>query len=496
MINTCLDVEIQSADKYLVSNKRMQEFLDDECIIEQKIDGVKLSLVLKDQTGDYTKDWIVSYKGWIQYPDEFNYAGLNNIKSNSISNSQFRLVFEHLKNIDTKLLPINTEFFVEYIMVRPDVLSDYDTKHKMVLLAYSSTVFEEYFGRLKSKPTSFKTIKRDNYARILKMHTPSPLFVGFLNEFENGIVDEELKSKFLQTKNLLDINNITDYLDKIKNLLLSVSSKFGGKEEGVVITNSYGVFKWQQPYQKDDNIRTINKNKYKGTAEEESVYSNNIRLSALNIVNQLQQPFKQEKLNEILNSCAESLLKLKLEYKHPKKTDLQIKDDIHSIIKTIIIKSLKGNNNFLFISRFNVLTNIHYNMIKEAAKKYDSGVICIVSNKDTINTRKLREQMVKACFPDLEIIHSNNASLLNIIKKCDININAVVCGQDRYLRFKEILKLLPDIKTHAIKVEGIKSSSIVENINNELLFNRNTPEQVHQFYKKLKSIYETKEQND
>ena len=262
----------------------------------------------------------------------------------------------------------------------------------------------------------------------------------------------------------------------------------------------------------DSTYLYSNKNKYKGTAEEESVYSNNIRLSALNIVNQLQQPFKQEKLNETLKSCAESLLKLKLEYKHPKKTDLQIKDDIHSIIKTIIIKSLKGNNNFLFISRFNILTNIHYNMIKEAAKKYDNGVICIVSNKDTINTRKLREQMVRACFPDLEIIHSNNASLLNIIKKHSSQ------------RMEVLLKLLEkysisisDKETITLLIEEAKEK---KNTNNPfievkksmkiftllvvplitlivgLLFNRNTPEQVHQFYKKLKSIYEIKEQND
>ena len=257
----CVEVKIESADKYLNSIKRIHEFLTDECIIEQKSDGVMLSLLLKDKTGDYTKDWVVSYKNQIQYPNEFDFAGLNNIKSNSISNSQFKFIFEHLKQIDYSSLPVNTEFFVEFLMNKPELYSDYKIRHKMVLIGYSSTVFEEQYGILKSCISSFKTLKRDNYAEILKVRAPRPLFSGKLIEFENGILDDELKSKFLQIKNLLNTENYQDYLDRIKNLLLSVESKFGGKEEGIVITNSYGVFKYQQSYQNDTNLKQININK-------------------------------------------------------------------------------------------------------------------------------------------------------------------------------------------------------------------------------------------
>nr|DAS65393.1 MAG TPA: hypothetical protein [Bacteriophage sp.] len=485
----CVEVKIESADKYLNSIKRIHEFLTDECIIEQKSDGVMLSLLLKDKTGDYTKDWVVSYKNQIQYPNEFDFAGLNNIKSNSISNSQFRFIFEHLKQIDYSSLPVNTEFFVEFLMNKPELYSDYKIRHKMVLIGYSSTVFEEQYGILKSCISSFKTLKRDNYAEILKVRTPRPLFSGKLIEFENGILDDELKSKFMQIKNLLNPENYQDYLDRIKNLLLSVESKFGGKEEGIVITNSYGVFKYQQSYQNDTNLKQININKFKGTQDEELSYSNHIRLAALNIVTQQPRPFLQNNINNILKNYAESLGKLKIDFKHPKKTEFQIKEDIQHIIKKLVIKSLKGNNNFIFISKFSILTNTYFDMIKQALKEFDNGVICIVSNKDTINTRKIREQMIKECFPNIIIKHYNSANLTAILRNQDININAVVCDQNKYYRVKEILKFIPDIKAYSIKTEGINANSIIENIDNQLLFTRNTPKQIHSLYDKLKLIY-------
>jgi len=105
-----LDISIQAASKYLTNNKKKEEFLSTPVTVELKFDGIKTNLIYKDNTGDYTKDWIVSYKGDIQYPGANDFASTTAIKKSSIANAQFKIIFDYLKKVTPNIsgIPLNT----------------------------------------------------------------------------------------------------------------------------------------------------------------------------------------------------------------------------------------------------------------------------------------------------------------------------------------------------------------------------------------------------
>jgi hypothetical protein len=63
-------------------------------------------------------------------------------------------------------------------MSKPTLSSNYDTKHKMVLIGSSKSTWEESYGKLRTKPTGFSTENRNQYAKELKIDIPQVLFQG------------------------------------------------------------------------------------------------------------------------------------------------------------------------------------------------------------------------------------------------------------------------------------------------------------------------------
>lgn len=50
-----LNLEIQNLNFYLNSDLRKKQFLNSECLIEQKLDGVKIRLIRISDTNDFKK---------------------------------------------------------------------------------------------------------------------------------------------------------------------------------------------------------------------------------------------------------------------------------------------------------------------------------------------------------------------------------------------------------------------------------------------------------
>ena len=200
-VKDMIDVSVITVAKYIGKTKnspdKLNEVMTTPCIIEHKTDGVKITVIkTKDNTGDFTKDWIIAYKGEIQYPGEHNFASNDDIKQYSINNAQFKMVFDHFEKITKKNIdiPLNTELFIEFLMSKPTLSSNYTQKHGMVLLAASPTKYTTTFGKLASKSEGFDTTNRNKYAKILELDVPLVLFKGTLDNFEKGIVLPELKS--------------------------------------------------------------------------------------------------------------------------------------------------------------------------------------------------------------------------------------------------------------------------------------------------------------
>jgi len=488
-----LDISIQAAGKYLNTDKKIEEFLTSEVTVEHKTDGVKLTIIKKDNNGDLN-DYIFAYKGNVLYSSEFDYQPNTKVKKESIGASQFKTVFQHFSKLGKNSIPVGTELFVEFLMSKPTLSSNYSTKHKMVLIGHSKSAWEEKFGKLKTKPSGMDISNRGKYAQELKIDTPALLFKGIMvspQTFEKGIVDGVLKSEFSQRKNSMTWDTPKILLDDMRQMFLAIESKYGGKEEGVVLKYNGRLLKWQQEYQLDQAARAAIKMKYKeDNFDDEGVYWKNVTRVALEIANGF--TVKSRKLDDLMSELSTIMKRFKLDFSHSKKSVAMIKDDIQLTAKTQIIKQMRGNNNAMILGKFRVVTKEgHAKLFKRAATLYDNLVICIVTGSDTRETKELREKMVRAVAPNAEIVHASNGNVPRIINSAPININVVYAGSDRVAEYQKQLKssLGVSVKELPRTNDDISASKVIANIEDEEFFKKNTPKELHSMYEEIKKAY-------
>ena len=491
-----LDISILAANKFLNSSKKLEWFFNTPVEIEAKTDGVKVTALKIADDGDLS-DWIIAYKGHILYSEEFNYNSDDNIKKSSIGSSQFKIVLDHFKSLGKTSIPVGTELQLEYLMRKPTLSSNYERPHGIVLIGYSKSTYTEEFGILKTKNSGMKTEKRDFYAKELKLNVPLKIFDGVMSskeEFERGILAKDLKIAFSKFKEFFDFSDYTDTYNRVSSLLLGIPSVFGGKEEGVVLKFSDGkILKIQQDYQLDQVKRAEIKNKWKESDESsENQYWENVKGSAYDIFYKID---KKKSLSDMLSQMSSLLKRYELNYTHSKKNETIIKDDIELNVKTLILKSLKGNNGCLVLGKFRVLTKAHFNLIKLATKEFDKVLVCLVSSKDTAKTEDLRLRMLEVALKQfgnkVQIVKSSNGNLLRIISNSDFNINAVYAGSDRVSDYEKQLKNVLGMKVKELvrTDEDISATKVIANISNEKYFKQNTPKEIHFLYSDILKTY-------
>ena len=110
-----LDISILNIDK---AKNKLLALMDVPVTITEKTDGTKLTIVRTNNpfSSEWKRNWIVSYKGSIIYPEDFEGVSQDlekDIKETSIGISQYKYVFDVLKaaqkNHKTKTIPKNTE---------------------------------------------------------------------------------------------------------------------------------------------------------------------------------------------------------------------------------------------------------------------------------------------------------------------------------------------------------------------------------------------------
>jgi glycerol-3-phosphate cytidylyltransferase-like family protein len=328
----------------------------------------------------------------------------------------------------------------------------------------------------------------------LKIDAPQLLFTGVLGSevsFSKGIKNKILKAEFEARKNSLTWGSPEILIDDIRQLFLDIESKYGGKEEGVVMKYNDRLLKWQQEYQLDQEARFNIKMKYKEDDwDSENQYWKNVTGAAEGIARTI--VVKSRKLPEILEELALIMKKIPLNFEHSKKTQSIIKDDIQLTTKSLLIKQMRGNNNALILGKFRVLSDDgHAKMIRRAQKLYDNVVICLVTSKDTKNTKDLREEMIRKTFPGVEIVHAQTGNLISILGKSPVNINVIYAGSDRVKSYQEQLKntLGTTVREMPRTDDDISASKIIANIGDEEFFKKNTPKAIHDMYNKIKEKY-------
>lgn len=488
-----LDISILAAHKFLTSAERIEDFLSSEVTVEHKTDGVKLTVVKQANNGNIN-DYIFAYKGNILYTTEYDYQPSTKVKKESIGASQFKIVFAHFSTLGKNTIPVGTELFIEFLMSKPTLSSNYNTKHKMVLIGTSNSTWVESFGKLKTTPSGFNVDKRDEYAKELKIDTPQVLFQGIIGSeltFSRGIKHDALKREFTQRKGSMKWNIPELLLDDVRALFLSIESKYGGTEEGVVIKYNGRMLKWQQEYQLDQEARTKIKSKYREADPlSEQQYWDNVKRTALELVSAI--VVKSRKLDEILSELSLMLKRHKLDFTHSSKTETVIKDDIQLNAKTLLIKQMRGNNNALIVGKFRIFTKEgHYKLIKRASTLYDNVVVCLVTSAETAKTKDLREDMIRKCFPGVHVIHASNGNILSIINKSPVNINVIYAGTDRVAGYQQQIKnnIGMSVKELPRSDSSISASKVIENINDQDFFEKNTPREIHDLYNTIKEVY-------
>ena len=516
-----LDISIPAAGKWLTSEKRKQEFLTSQVIVEMKSDGTKISAYKKASTGNFEKDWIIAYKGNIFYDSEFNFASDNQIKQSSIGAAQFKFVLEQFKKVvkQAKSIPTGTELFIEYIMKKPTLMSDYKRNHKMILIGYTTSTYDRKkakLGKLLTKPGPMETIKRSEYAELLGIDEPMVIFEGVLSSkisFEKGIKNKQLKQIYQEFAPAMHWDNPDLLIDDLRQMFLAVESKYGGKEEGVVLfilgPGSFDykgksvqvILKFQQEYQLSREERNKKKAQFKeDDFETENSYWDNVQLVSRDIVNQISKSGLNKPLKELLKESSLLLKNYKITFSHSKKDIVKIKDDIQLTIKQLILKRLPGNNNGLIIGRFQPFTLGHKKMIDTALEQCDNVYICIIKGKKSEKEKnplplELQEEMIKDVYKSiynkrLFIISAQTGNLITIINKTKDNINYVYAGTDRVQAYKKQLERTLDINVREIKRtdEDISATQVRNAIKEDDYdtFKRLVPRAIVKFWSVLK----------
>ena len=486
-----LDISIASADKFLTTKAKIDEFLTSKVTIEEKLDGVKLTVVKVQEEGNLG-DYIIAYKENILYAEEFDYQPMTKIKKESISNSQFKIVLDHFASLPKNSIPVGTELFIEFLMSKPTLSSNYKSKHKMVLIGYSKTKYSVNFGKLKTFESVLLTDNRAKYAKELKIDVPSLLFKGVLGAstlFESGILSDKLKSEFNLRKNTMHWNNQELLVQDIKALFLYLESKYGGTAEGIVASYNDKIIKFQQSFQTDQLERAKIKGNYTEVDKDtEAAYWKNVQGAAFGIVNTIRIT---SKIEDMLKELSLIMKKIPITFTHSKKTEAQIKDDIQGSAKILLLKKMKGNNNCLYFGKFRILTKAHYDIIKKGQRLFDDIVVGLITSKDTSETRDLRKEMLLAAFPNLIIIENSTGNISTLLKKTPKNINAILAGSDRVREYQNQTssQLGLHIKEIPRTNDDISATKIIEKIDDESYFQKNTPKEIWRLYDKIKTAY-------
>lgn len=485
-----LDLSIKPVRSKYKTHEQLYQFLKAPSITEHKTDGVKLTLIKIDDTGTLN-DWIVSYKGHLFYRGEFDYQTKVG-KTLSMGNSQFDVVFDHLETLGRTPIEINTEFFIEFLVKKTTVMSDYSQTGQMILIGYGKASPSYRFGKVETGSQQLITRGREKFAKILKINVPPVLHIGQWHPFSkliSGCKEESLRRKFVEASYIHDLEGKpVEYFNEVVRVFLDYESKFGGREEGIVVETPDGLFKVQQDYQLDKEARYNKKLQYmEDDPNQEQAYWDDVLEIAKEIANSIQTQDIKSGLKEI----AVKIAALNVQNTHSKKNEFTIRDDIQVNAKNFFLKNLKGNNGALVLGKFRILTRGHCKMIDRAIRECDEVVIGVVTGTRNKNTEDLRVRMIKETYPNIKVVELVSGNVFTAFKKAKININRIYAGSDRVEAYESMLLKAPGIQVEEILRTGedISATKIIDRIEDRFYFKRNTPRQVWKFYHEAYEAY-------
>lgn len=382
-----IDISIKSLQKAITSKKRAREFVERSLRAVEKIDGTKLTLIRNSEPfdpDDYSKNWIVAYKGCVIYPHEFHgLAGRDpEIREYSLGTSQYKFVHDHLRNVHTGTgaIPLNTEFFIEFVQNKPTVTRDYDTRHGLFLVGYGPTQYITSGGYVHSFATmemGLDLIKK--YSLLLQVSEFPVIFEGSIRSPESileGCRDQRIKERF---EGLIPHVDFADP-ESIVGLLVSVFSDFGsslgGRAEGAVLTTGGSIFKVLAEDQHSRAVRAEKKSRYRAEGEEEEAYWSRVGAVSSALLNEC----GEDSIEGIL-SFLSSLVYQHVELpQHPIKTAINVQEDVFLTAKLRFLSRVHGAQRVAVIPMAAKPFHIgHDSLIRQALADGNERVIVFLS---------------------------------------------------------------------------------------------------------------------
>ena len=393
-----MDISIKNLKSYVFEPKtealrvaRAKEITSKNIIATEKVDGTKLTLVRTDEESvDYRKNWIVSYKGAILYASEFEHIkDKGAVSQQSIGIGQYALVFDHLKSINTNIknLPKSYEFSVEFAQNKDTLTRTYVQKGGMFLRSYAQVEYRILNGQLHTNVIGTEETDQGKLEVMAK-----ELGIVAFPIFYRGKIDQnDLKKSLVIMKHMIaqgvDWNNPLDVIEKFSTTMLEIPSTLGGQTEGVVFKLDDGrFFKVVQADQYDTDVRGAKKGETRMDPEKTAVYFQQIRKLLHGIMSKVGSGQNTEQMLAMVNREVSKIPDESLP-KHEKKTPLQVRDDIHETLRLLAAKGELLGTSTKSIGLIPIagkpLHIGHWKLIEKAASENDSVVI-YTSEKDRV----------------------------------------------------------------------------------------------------------------
>lgn len=390
-----LDISIKALSKAVTNPKKAAEFVRKHIVAVEKVDGTKLTLIRNDQKfdpQDYTKNWIVAYKGNILYPTEFQ--GLEkrekDIKATALGTSQYKFVHDHLRKIHsgTGEIPLNTEFFVEFVQNKPTITRDYARKHGMYLVGFGPTKFAVSKGQLFSSSNFIDSPEElDRYRSILQLGSFPVVFDGNLSSRESilrGCIDKGLRELFTQGFEGTDFSDPTSIVTLASNVFSQLESSLGGPAEGVVLQvgdddiSEKQLLKVLAADQHSKEARGAKQSRFKGTEEEEAAYWRLVN----ELVDEILDEIPQGEPAETLQRLSKVIYQLKDALPtHPVKSTINVQEDVFLTAKLRLLGtgSHRANKVAVIPMAAKPFHAGHDSLIRQAIADGNDSVIVFVS---------------------------------------------------------------------------------------------------------------------
>jgi hypothetical protein len=457
-----LDISIKHLEKEIKTLEQKEAFLNDDIIVTEKFDGTKLTLIRTStpKSKNYSDNWIIAYKGSIISAADVSNLDADKVKKQSIGISQYKIVHDHLKEInsslDDSIIIPGTEYFVEFMQRKDTLTREYAELHGMILLSKAQTDYKVTGTRLLSNPKTEMTFDIDKDSEALEIPAPPKVYQGKSDSKETirkNIISDSMKEVY---DNIDDFEETTEGLfDVMVKLFQEYDSVFGGTPEGTVINTTDGkILKVVQQDQYDAETRNAIKNKYRYDHETMQQYWDYVTKYAEKVLDGID---KEKSIEEMLHQLSDVVRNQSTDFNPPdpegKREDQIQRDDLYLTTKMRLEKLMKGNRYAMFIGRFQPSTVAHEQIVRDALDRpeVDGMVIAIVAgaasskNKDqnplTYEERvELWEKALKDVTKPVVFYKLKTGSIGAAVRGVPYPVFYILAGEDRAEGYRKQMK--------------------------------------------------------